>query len=315
MSACPTCLAESNQQGRLVYDAHHECAHFSRNPELQPILCSRKLFECGGDGGTLLYLPPFSSAELSKLYKVYTGQRTLRLTHPRPIAQAALIKEHVLDHWHHRWPVHVVEIGCAGAFMLAILARSMRSGRLTCFEADQKMASASATMLDNIAQQSGGNISTRLIRSFFDPSLLIGEHDLADVFASSHVVEHIPDPCPWLSGVHRLLRPGGHVMTEIPDQHQFALVDQKKLIVGQFHATYFDAGSFDRMMTRMGFETLFNSTFYHSPGWAARFMHKRVHLALDDRSVNGTQLREARTRLSVQEHEQPLMRSGTSPSQ
>lgn len=273
LATCPSCLVGSNpSQPRLVYGANHECGRYSRNPALQPVLCTRKLYECGGDDGALIYLPPYTSDDLSKLYAVYVGQRHLTLTHIRPVAQAALIKQHVLDQWHHRRAVHVVEIGCAGAYMLAILSRSMRAGRITCFEADAKMANSSERMLDEISRHSGGNISTRLIRSFFNASLLLEENDLADVFASSHVVEHISDPCPWLADVHRILRSGGFVMTEVPDQYQQALADQKR-IRGQFHATYFNARSFDHMMTNAGFVLAFNE----SCSWSSlRFMHRKM---------------------------------------
>lgn len=40
-----------------------------------------------------------------------------------------------------------------------------------------------------------------------------------DVFTSSHVLEHVSDPCEWLAEVWRLLRPGGIVFTELPIQY------------------------------------------------------------------------------------------------
>ena len=73
------------------------------------------------------------------------------------------------------------------------------------------------------------------------------------MLASSHTVEHIPDPCGWVADVRRALKPGGHVFTELPLQHGQASLGPTH-IRGQFHATFFSNASFTAMMSRAGFE-------------------------------------------------------------
>ena len=72
-----------------------------------------------------------------------------------------------------------------------------------------------------------------------------------DLFLSSHVVEHLSDPCVWLSNVWRALRPGGLVFTQVPLQHGDPRRGQTR---GVFHLLYFDEPSFSTMMVRQGFQ-------------------------------------------------------------
>ena len=86
----------------------------------------------------------------------------------------------------------------------------------------------------------------------------------------AQVIEHVPDPCKLLEDFHRVLRPGGYVMTEFPNQRHHPL---QKLVRGQFHTTFFDAASFDRMMTRAGFTRVALESNW-PPGLSSRQLHR-----------------------------------------
>ena len=185
---CPWCLrdaANSSARDRVLIEHHLECARFSGSQAISGILCSRTLYECNASA-VLIYLPPFNSSELSVLYSVYTGQRALSLQHPRPMGQAELIATHAAILLNQREPLHVVELGCAGGFMLGLLARRLNRGKITCFEADSKMAPQSEAMMHNISEASGGRVSARVVRSFFSASELPADHHV-DLITSSHV--------------------------------------------------------------------------------------------------------------------------------
>merc|ERR1719387_1815845 len=81
-----------------------------------------------------------------------------------------------------------------------------------------------------------------------------------DLFMSSHCLEHLPDPCPFMDGLWRVLRPGGLVFTEVPIQIKKAIDNfgRKRevpdLLRGAFHLIFFKESTFDRMMRNAGFE-------------------------------------------------------------
>ena len=54
------------------------------------------------------------------------------------------------------------------------------------------------------------------------------------------MLEHLPEPCVWLSHLRRVLKPGGHVFTEVPDAAPYARTKSK----GQFHAVLYSAASY-----------------------------------------------------------------------
>ena len=72
-------------------------------------------------------------------------------------------------------------------------------------------------------------------------------------FTSSHVLEHIPDPCVWAAAVYSVLKPGGVVFTEVPNQLKPAYQNMRS---GVFHLTYWSRDAFRRFMIAQGFEAL-----------------------------------------------------------
>ena len=128
-------------------------------------------------------------------------------------------------------------------------ADHVRVGGLHCFETD---AHFHRIIQERFAQASkGGSLFTTVLhRSLFNSSSLPTAS--VDLFVSSHVVEHLADPCAWISALQRILKPGGLVFTELPNQ-------RNTLAGGQFHHLYMNASSFTRMMERGGFKLVSKS--------------------------------------------------------
>jgi SAM-dependent methyltransferase len=79
-----------------------------------------------------------------------------------------------------------------------------------------------------------------------------GGFDVASMF---HVLEHIPEPRTILSQLHRVLKPNGLLVVEVPNwgSHMRRLQGLDWLYVMDHHVNYFDRRSLMRMVATEGF--------------------------------------------------------------
>merc|ERR1712063_160563 len=109
----------------------------------------------------------------------------------------------------------IVEMGCASGWLLSSLGKlAGRGGRLVCFEADAVHQRAAIEQTMKSAERKTPGLRTEVHATLMDWGAL--PEGGVDVFLSSHVLEHFTDPCPFLGGLWRILRPGGLVFTEVP---------------------------------------------------------------------------------------------------
>ena len=99
--------------------------------------------------------------------------------------------------------------------------------------------------------RAGHRTSATLVPRLFNGDDM--EAESVDIFLSSHVIEHHPNPCLWMSQVWRVLRPGGVVFTEVPNQGNDRRVQENH---GEFHLSFFTAETFTGMMESNGGFTL-----------------------------------------------------------
>eukprot|EP00971_Amphidinium_carterae_P136553 2705564-Amphidinium_carterae.1 len=89
-----------------------------------------------------------------------------------------------------------------------------------------------------------GNGQVRGLKSVLHKSILDFSNTTSnsiDVFASSHVVEHIANPCHFTAGLYRALKPGGIAFTEVPNQYQDPVMGMSR---GNLHLLYFGLQAF-----------------------------------------------------------------------
>jgi len=199
--------------------------------------------------GVLVTLPPPTGEELTKIYQDYEDKVLLPgADHWRPTGQAKMVLEAMKG---KPGPFTVVEIGCQRGWTLFNLRHlAGHGGKLICFDPDPD---GQPWRLENFekAETEVKGLSTEIIFDLFDPSKLAPES--VDVFLSSHTVEHMNDPCAWLEGLDRILKPDAIVFTEVPDDSRDPI---NHTIVFHYHLTYFNEHSFDAMMKRSGYEML-----------------------------------------------------------
>ncbi|WP_435016074.1 class I SAM-dependent methyltransferase [Tundrisphaera sp. TA3] len=79
----------------------------------------------------------------------------------------------------------------------------------------------------------------------------------ADVVVMLHVIEHLPDPVGTLSEIHRILKPGGHLVMETPryDTPNFKLLGRRERSVScDGHIYFFTTDSLRKAYTKAGFD-------------------------------------------------------------
>ena len=215
-----------NTSARNIYQSHahgRELNTFSAGTAIGNILCKRKLYECP-TSGVFIYLPLFDAEELEVMYRAYNGQAPLTMTHFRPNEQAAMITFAMrLSSW--VGPLHVVEAGCANGAFLAVLGAShllkatpVTSITLSCYEADPKIAPAAQQLLGQLESNSSGRLQARVVRSLFTGADL--QPASVDLVSSSHVLEHVTDPCTYVQTLRKVLRPEATSSPRCPAVHR-----------------------------------------------------------------------------------------------
>jgi SAM-dependent methyltransferase len=120
----------------------------------------------------------------------------------------------------------VLDVGCGGGSLLAAFAGE--GNHLTGYEPDRSMSRFAAERLP----------AASVAPEFFDPERYAGEP--FDLITFSHVYEHVPDPVGFLSALLRLLRPGGLVFLEVPNDPPMAVREQIHApLRGKLHLSFF----------------------------------------------------------------------------
>lgn len=180
-------------------------------------------------------------------------------------------------------PLHLLDVGAAtGGFVAEAAARGHRAvGYEPSAGARREAARRHGLAL------AGGRLEDLAPRGPFDVAHL------------NHVVEHLPDPLALLATVAGLLRPGGVLVVEVPQQFGNALDPVKRLFGGgrrgldpySLHHTYFFApGNLRELLQAAGFAvaqmrtwSLAQTPLPLSPAGSARNLVLAPYLFLADR--------------------------------
>ena len=225
--------------------------------------CNRSVYRTSG--GALATLPPLSVTQLEYMYAhvferhLSRGDLANVAAHPKVVDAVRTQREWLLGHMGDddgRTPLNVVEMGCLHGSLLASFHSLSAPRYLRCFEPSSRFhpqLSLRFQLLNNASAAVGGRAAAghaEFTGGLFNGSALAPGS--VDLFLSSHVLEHLADPCEWLEGVWRALRPGGYIFTEIP--HDYVAAEEGR--PPYFHLLFFDEGSFARMMQSQGFEQI-----------------------------------------------------------
>mmetsp|Transcript_58986 Transcript_58986/g.140843 ORF Transcript_58986/g.140843 Transcript_58986/m.140843 type:complete len:354 (-) Transcript_58986:72-1133(-) len=245
----PSCL---EPQGTCLTATHVVRTHLPECKKL-PDYCTRSVYTLPSSK-LRMTLPIFTMRNLSNFYqKVYDGQCMAKFCiQTRPQQQSEIIRKALPEAVSG---LKVTEIGCAsGALLKHLQPLAARGGKLECYEPDPKFNGANGTLQKMLrsAEKANEGLTWEV-----HPNLLdfadVAENSI-DVFASSHVVEHMTDPCPYLAGLYKALKPGGVVFTEVPHQYEDPA---KQITRGMLHLLYFNQDTFQSMMEIGGFTKVY----------------------------------------------------------
>ena len=215
---CPVSLGTDAQ---MVLNYNLECGHYK---VVDHIICKRKLYDCDG---VFVYLPPYSPSEIKKLYSHYDGQSKLSSTSARPVEQSKFISANVPNV--SNMSIH--EFGCAAAHLLIKLRNIYKPAYTICND-NAHYANRDTAIIFN-QEMSFDSVLTNSV----------------DLFVSSHVVEHV-SPDDWFPHLRRIVKPGGFVFTEVPNQRNDHF---RKIVRGKYHVAFYNGTTFDATMRRSGF--------------------------------------------------------------
>ena len=227
--------------------SHKDCsAECRRDPACTAwnVFCNASLYQCPQSGLIFTYPLPTTS-QLSDCYSMhYTGQATLRLNHPRVVSQHAFVQKYLSGTLQS---LRIAEMGCAAGYLLHQFMRD--NNTLECFELSPSHHAIFVETMQTYAR-------AVLHKSLFDKSQL--PKDSIDLFLSSHVVEHIPDPCSLLKDIFYVLKSGGYMFHEIPQQNRHQILRRQG---GTFHTTFWTPESVRSIFSDAGFEHVAIETF------------------------------------------------------
>jgi len=245
----PSCLEPSGQCVSTVIKK--KPAICSRIKEF----CTRKIYELPTTK-LRMALPTFTDALMHRFYTkdYHHGQNSgykAKVTRPSAQAQGVRLALQQLG-----MPTHghkIVEAGCSFGFLLRYLADlAGGGGELVCYEPDTMFSGWPKGKVWRTLQKAARNVSGM---TYSVKSSLVNFNEIIpgsiDIFLSSHVVEHLTDPCPFMAGLYKAMKPGGLVMTEVPWQYDDPATGRTR---GYLHLLFFDLPSFDAMMKAGGFE-------------------------------------------------------------
>ena len=232
-------------------------------PHIDPI--KKSIYACGGGPhGTSsalfwITLPAPTPSELTEYYlHIYKGGSGVKtFDNVRIVGRFKFIESGVpIKKWlDNMWKgqkkeLVAVEIGCSRGFLLGSFSPYFAlNGRLVCFEPTPALRRKS--YLRNL------NTSYEIVPPIFDISYF--QPSSVDLFLSSHVIQHMSNPCEFVSQLFKIMKPGGIVFSEVPIHSE---LDVKRTPKGELNLFFQTPESMMLLFSRSGFEYVKMSTFH-----------------------------------------------------
>ena len=141
---------------------------------------------------------------------------------------------------HRAVPGRILDVGCAsGAFLKAMLAHGWSGEGVEPAAVQFALASEALTA------------RCRLHQCSLQEAKLEGQFDVVSLW---DVLEHVPDPLPFLCRCRDLLAPGGLIVLNVPDLDSFQarLLGRRWPLLLAEHLNYFNLGSLRKCAARAG---------------------------------------------------------------
>ena len=250
---------------------------FGRNPDFQKSTILRCL-----DCGYMWSAPEPTRMELLGVYR--EAYRSIRQESPTPDYLAFMGARAEAQHEFITRAIsrslaglRVLDIGCGAGSLLRKFEN--QGAVVTGFEPDRIMSETARGRL---------SANARVENVLFSPQ---DWHDEAfDLICMSHVLEHIPNPVDFLSGLCRVTRPGGYLFIEVPNENATSVQCLcKHQMRGLMHLVFFDETTLGKTFTAAGWQPAQSGTYgstmsgwvaaqrrNHSLGWRAFRKAKRI---------------------------------------
>ena len=184
--------------------------------------------------------------EIKSIYGGYTiyhqsgGAEQSVFVDGRPVARSLVIGNFLATKFKLPRAGRALDIGCGNGAFLRACSELLPKWTLCGSEFDDKYKS----MVEKIPHVEGmyaGGLED-----------IPGEFDLISLI---HVFEHIPSPLNLLEAIWQKLKPGGHLVIEVPD----CLENAYMLLVAD-HCSHFSSGALSKLVSSAGFEVLYSDT-------------------------------------------------------
>lgn len=175
----------------------------------------------------------------------------------------------------------IIEIGAGTGRTSIELAR--RGAYVTILDISEKSLELARKFAENADPETRKRLSY-VLADGLAPSL---EPESFDLLFHQGLLEHFRDPFPLLRANHRLLKPAGLIVVDVPQTfNAYTLMKHLQMSVGRWFAGWerqFTPASLSRLLRSVGFEPVFTYGDWARPGMlyrALRIVFKKIGLKL-----------------------------------
>lgn len=220
------------------------------NPDFQEAY----ILMCGSCGFMRTYPTPKKSA-LAELYRSDYRKQTNETPNKQYLmrmdARANSQKSFILKHSPTTFvPSKILDIGCGAGSLLLVFADDAE--KVTGFEPDINMMEFACSRLSSSSLLFNETFSPRKSNNICNYTLIM----------ASHVLEHVPDPCSFISNIFSILDEEGLLFLEVPSETEDTVRDVIKYKhKGRMHLLFFNPETIRGAIEAAGGEVIFMSTF------------------------------------------------------
>ena len=190
--------------------------------------------------------------------------------HPIDLASIRVAVEHCLECCHNSGSARILEIGCSSGFLLRRLRRELPKAEVCGADIIDVPLKRLAEALRN------EGLPTPLLQ--FDLTTCPLPDECFDVVVALNVLEHIEDDLRAAKEIHRLLKPGGAFIFEVPAGSSLYDDYDREL----HHYRRYDAGSLDGLLVESGLKRKKLShlgAFMYPAFWLVKKWRSRAQIA------------------------------------